>query len=119
SLPIGTPVTNSAPTGSLTFYQVNVPTNADFGTNLLTLGSGPINVWFSTNSPPTITNLDDFLLITNAATGTSILGSNSNPLLVPGSTYYLGVQNTNATPVTYTLEVDFHLLTNAPSQPVT
>ena len=42
--------------------------------------------------------------------GTYTLSSNSAPPLVPGSTYYLGVQNTNNVTVNYGIEVDFHLI---------
>jgi subtilisin-like proprotein convertase family protein len=111
----GVPVTNSVPSGGVSFYQVNVPTNADYATNLLLTGTGPLNVWFSTNSPPSITNANDFLLITNVASGTSTLSLTSSPLLVPGGTYYLGVQNTNASAVTYSVEVNFHLMTTGPT----
>src|SRR6185437_8873713 len=109
TLPADTTVSNSAPSGSVAFYQVNVPANADVATNLLLSGTGPLNVWLSTNSPPTVTNVDDFLLITNLTTGASIL-SNNIPRLAPGGTYYLGVQNTNAGAVTYSVRVDFHLV---------
>jgi subtilisin-like proprotein convertase family protein len=115
----GVPATNSIPTGGLTFYQVNVPTNADFATNsLLPSASGPLNLWFSTNAPPTITNGGDFLLITNALSGRFTLSTTGSPLLVPGTTYYLGVQNTNGSATTYGVQVDFHLVTNSTS-PVT
>jgi subtilisin-like proprotein convertase family protein len=108
----GVPTTNSVTPGAVTFYQVNVPTNVDFSTNSLLSADGPLNIWFSTNVPPTITNADDVLIITNATVGsfTSDSGSNGPPSFVPGTTYYLGVQNTNASTVTYALQVDFHFL---------
>ena len=47
----------------------------------------------------------------NATNGLSILSTTSVPTnIVPGSTYYLGVQNTNSFTVNYGIEVDFHLL---------
>ena len=104
----GVPETNSIPSGGLTFYQIDVPTNADYASNLLFAGTGPLNIWFSTNVPPTITNLNDFLLIPKAASGTSVLSAATSPQLIPGTTYYLGVQNTNASAVTYGIRVDFH-----------
>src|SRR6185503_6529058 len=66
--------------------------------------------------PPTVGGATDYLLVTNAASGslTSIVGSGAPPTFVPGTTYYLGVQNTNATPVAYGVRVDFHLLANPP-----
>ena len=56
NLPGGQPQTNSVGTGGITYYVVNVPTNADFATNILLFATTPVNVWFDTNSPPT-TNL--------------------------------------------------------------
>jgi hypothetical protein len=104
----GVPVTNSIPTNGLQFYQVNVPANADFATNLLLSGTGPLDVWFSTNVPPTITNLDDFLLIPNLPSGSATLSAGSTPQLVPGTTYYLGVHNSGASSVSYGIGVNFH-----------
>ena len=122
ALPIltnGVPVSSNAAPGAVNFYQVNVPTNVDFSTNLLLSSTAPLNVWFSTNVPPTITNATDFLLISNTTSGsfTSGSGSGAPPSFVPGATYYLGVQNTNITAATYSIEVRFHVITNTP--PVT
>src|SRR5208282_988504 len=104
--------TNSILPGAITYYQVNVPANADFATNLLLFAlNGSLNVWLGTNAPPT-TNV--FLF--SGTNGSYTLSTTSAPPLVPGSTYYLGVQNTNIFTVTYGIEVDFHLVipTNAP-----
>ena len=106
----GVPTTNSVPSNSVAYFQVNVPTNADFATNTLLFASLPLNVWFDTNSPPT-TNVFLFGGLNGAAT----LNTTSPPVLVPGGTYYLGFQNTNSTNVTFAFEVNFHLLTNAPA----
>jgi hypothetical protein len=104
----GVPQTNGIPAGATVFYQINVPTNALFATNsLLSTQGGKLNIWFSTNSPPTINNPNDFLLITNAASGSSVLGTNGSPDIVDGATYYLGVQNTNSGSVIYALSVNF------------
>jgi subtilisin-like proprotein convertase family protein len=108
----GAPQTNTLAGGGVAYYLFNVPTNADYATNrLLFASNGPVNVWFSTNLPPTITNSNDFLLITNASSGSPVLGTNTLPRIVPGSFYYLAVQNPNSVAVTYALEVDFHLVT--------
>ncbi len=110
----GAPQTNSAPPGSITYYQVNVPVNADFATNtLLFTTNGTLNIWFTTNAPPTIAGANDYLLLTNATSGSVVLGTNSLPALVPGSTYYLGIENTNSVSVGYAIEVDFHLVLSA------
>ena len=118
----GQPQTNSVGAGGIIYYVVNVPTNADFATNILLFATnGPVNVWFDTNFPPT-TNL---LLLPDGTypsgtNGSVVLSASTTPPLVPGSTYYLGVQNTNSFAVTYAIEVDFHLLTstNAPAGPI-
>ena len=108
----GVPQTTSIFAGGVVFYMVNVPTNADFATNsLLYTLNGPLNVWLTTNTPPTIANINDSLLFGAATDGVSILSTTSMPTnIVPGSAYYLGVQNTNSFAVTYGIEVDFHLL---------
>jgi hypothetical protein len=110
SLTNGVPVTNSVPPNSIAYYSVTVPTNADYATNLLLFAAGPLNVWFNQNGPPVGANPPDYLLITNATSGTNVLGTNTVPPLIPGLTYFLGVQNTNTTNVSFGLEVDFHFL---------
>jgi subtilisin-like proprotein convertase family protein len=100
----GLPQTNTIPAGGLAWYQVNVPVNADFATNILIFATGPLNVWFGTNSPTT----NVFLF--SGTNGSYTLSTTGTPPLVPGSTYYLGVQNTNSFAVTYGIEVDFHYL---------
>lgn len=98
------------PTDQIAWYQVNVPASATFATNLLLFASAPLNVWWSTNVPPSITNIDDVDLIPDSTGNTgspAILSTNTSPAIVPGGTYYLGVQNTNGFTVNYGLEVDF------------
>jgi subtilisin-like proprotein convertase family protein len=122
NLPGGQPQTNSVGAGGIIYYVVNVPTNADFATNILLFATnGPVNVWFDTNFPPT----PNLLLLPDGTypsgtNGSVVLSASTTPPLVPGSTYYLGVQNTNSFAVTYAIEVDFHLLTstNAPAGPI-
>ena len=111
----GVPVTNTIPAGAVNFYLVNVPTNADFATNILLFATNsPLNVWFSTNVPPSVAGTNDSLLIGGATNGSSILNTSTAPRLVPGSFYSLGVQNTNSVAVTYAIQVNFHLFTNPP-----
>ena len=107
SLTGGVAQTNTMIANSLAYYQVNVPTNASFATNILWFASLPVNVWFSTQSPPTITNAGDMVLIPNATNGLQVISTNTVPLLVPGSTYYLVLQNTNGFSVNFAVEVDF------------
>jgi len=112
----GVPQTNNIFTGGVIYYQVNVPANADFATNtLLFANNGPLNIWFSTNTPPTLATR----LATSVTNGLWILSTNSSPTLVPGSTYYLGVQNTNSVTVNYGIEVNFHLMTTIIPPPFT
>jgi hypothetical protein len=117
----GQPQTNSVGAGGIIYYVVNVPTNADFATNILLFATnGPVNVWFDTNFPPT-TNL---LLLPDGTypsgtNGSVVLSASTTPPLVPGSTYYLGVQNTNSFAVTCAIEVDFHLLSGSVTGAIT
>ena len=113
-LPPGLPQTNTIPANSVTWFLVNVPTNADFATNILLFASAPVNLLFNQTTPATI---GSSTLLLNQTSGISILSTNSAPTnIVSGSAYYLGVQNTNSFAVTNTIQVDFHLLlaTNAP-----
>ena len=60
---------------------------------------------------PAGTNPPDYVLITNSTGGSSILGLATTPTnIVPGGTYYLGVQNMGTASVSYGIVVDFHLL---------
>ena len=101
------------PAGDIAWYQINVPANANFATNILKFASARVNVWFSTNAPPTIINSGDVDLIPNSKGASVLLGTNGSPVnttsayIVPGGTYYLGVQNTNISTVNYGIEVDF------------
>ena len=106
----GQPVTNTLPGGGLDYYSVTVPTNADFATNLLLFGTGPLNLLFNQSAPPTGSNPGDFTLLAGVTSGSSVLSAGSTPPLVPGQTYYLGVRNPGASSVTYALQVDFHLV---------
>ena len=103
------PQTNIVAPGGINWFQVNVPINAIAATNTLLFATLPVNLWFSTNLPPTITNSYDFELLSNSLAGSQVLGFTTIPQLVPGSTYYLGVQNTNSVPVTNAVAVTFEL----------
>jgi subtilisin-like proprotein convertase family protein len=114
----GQPQTNTVGAGGIAYYVVNVPTNADFATNILLFATAPVQVWFDTNNPPTTNRL----LLPDVAypggtNGSAVLSTNTTPPLVPGSIYYLGVQNTNSFAVTFGIEVDFHLLTSTNPPP--
>ena len=118
------PQTNSLPGGAIAWYLIDVPTNADFATNALLFATLPLNLWFSTNVPPTITNSPaDVELLAGSTGGSALLGTNGSPVnvpyapayIVPGGSYYLGVQNPNIIVANYAIDVTFHLLPAAPS----
>jgi hypothetical protein len=99
------------PAGDIAWYRVTVPATANFATNLLLFATGPLNVWFDSNTPPT-TNI----LLLNGQTTGSVLLSTTNPPdnnvqpppnILDGETYYLGVQNLNNFTVNYGIKVSF------------
>jgi subtilisin-like proprotein convertase family protein len=107
--PVG--FTNLIP-GEFYWFAVPVPTNALYATNTLVYSTLPINLWFTTNLPPTITNAADRVLLWDATNGVSILSTSRSTAptnIVPGGYYLLGVQNTNATDVSGELDVSFAL----------
>ena len=120
----GVPLTNSIFAGNITYYQVTVPLAADFATNtLLFATNGPLNIWFSTNTPPVPNATNATQLGSFVFSGVWIFNTNGGPgilpPLVPGSTYYLGVQNPNNFTVNYAVQVDFHLTTTVIPPPFT
>ncbi|HTR42366.1 MAG TPA: hypothetical protein VMH87_12185 [Pseudomonadales bacterium] len=105
---------NTVPPGGITWLPINVPTNAIWATNILSSATGPLNVWFTTNSAPT-TNSGATVLMSSLASGVSILGTNTTPTnIVPGGTYYIGIANPGATTVTYNFTVNFDLVQSPP-----
>lgn len=107
-LPPGPPQTNTLSPNSVDWYVINVPSRADMATNTLLFSTAPVNLWFSTNLPPSVTNSTDVELLANAISGQRVITPSTVPALVPGGRYYLGVQNTNGYPVTNAVEVTFH-----------
>jgi hypothetical protein len=110
--PGGGPQTNVVPPESISWFVVHVPDKVDMATNTLVFASAPVNLWFSTNLPPSITNgaTEDTEFLTNVSSGVRVITTASVPVLVPQSVYFLGVQNQNTTPVTAILAVTFHYL---------
>jgi alpha-tubulin suppressor-like RCC1 family protein/subtilisin-like proprotein convertase family protein len=115
------PVTNFIPGGATQWYLVNVPTNADFATNSLLFATLPLNLWWSTNEPPTTTNVPpDTKLLAGSTGGSVVLSTNGSPVnpptafIIPGGSYYLGVQNPNVAGANYAVDVTFHLVFFAP-----
>jgi len=116
----GVPQTNSIPADSVGYYLVNVPTNADFGTNSLSLTNGPLSLWFNETNSPDGMNPGDQLLFSASNNDSTVLSTTSTPTnIVPGGSYYLGVLNTNPFAVNYDIEVNFHLVPPPPTVPVT
>jgi subtilisin-like proprotein convertase family protein len=107
----GIPVTNCVPTNSMLFFQVPVPAWASFATNLLTNASGNVNLWMNTNMEPVGANPPDFELLNQQTSGTIVLSNNGTPPLIPGTTYYLGVENLGTSPVCFTIEVFYNMIT--------
>jgi len=103
----GIAITNTIPPGEIFYLQVDVPSWASFATNELIFATDPVDVWFNQNEPPTTTNVLDTLLIPNSTGGTNTLSLVTVPPLVPGRTYYLGIENAGATTVTFAFAVEF------------
>jgi subtilisin-like proprotein convertase family protein len=99
--------TNLIGPGQVQWYQVDVPVWVSFVTNALVSASLPVNLLFNQNAPPTGTNAGDKVLAVKAASGTWIFRTNGVPPLLPGSPYYLGIQNTNAATVSVVFGVQF------------
>ena len=90
------------------YYTVPVPPAALFATNLLLSATLPVNVWFSTNFPPTVNGPGDVLLLAGVNGGSATLDTvTTTPVIVPGTTYYLVIQNTNSAPVSFDAKVNF------------
>jgi subtilisin-like proprotein convertase family protein len=105
--PTQPPQTNSVTTNTVSWLAVSVPVDAEWATNILLYATNlPVNVLFTTNFPPTTNGA--YTLMFDETNGVSILGTATVPTnIVPGSTYYLGVQDTNNVPVNYAIQVDF------------
>lgn len=103
------PATNLLAPAQIQWYAVDVPDWANFATNSLLSATAPVNLWFNSATPPTGTNAGDLLLARNSTNGTWTFQTNTAPRLVPGSRYYIGVQNTNPWTVTVAFAVDFDI----------
>jgi hypothetical protein len=102
--------TNALAPGQIQYYSVNVPAWPAFATNQLLAATAPVNLLFNQNLLPTGSNSapPDFALLAGVTNGTSTLvAAGGSPTFVPGQQYFLGVQNTNATTVSFALAVNF------------
>ena len=117
-IPPGTTATNVIPAGDWQYYPVNVPTNADYATNILVFATGPLDMWFNSANDPVGTTPPDSELLAASTGGSSTLSTFSVPTnIVPGMTYFIGLHNTNTFPVTNGFQVDFHIFQILPGSP--
>jgi hypothetical protein len=66
SLPPGPPLTNVVAPNGTNWFAIVVPTNAVYATNILWFATLPVNIWYSTNLPPsTDTNCELLVNVTN------------------------------------------------------
>jgi hypothetical protein len=106
--------------GQTQYFTVAVPGWARFATNWLISADAPVNLLFNQTGKPTGTNgPGDFTLLANSTTGLVPLSAGTTPPLLPGATYYLGIQNTNTNSVAYCLQVDFDVPALTLNVPVT
>ncbi len=103
----GQPGTNVLGPGQLQWFAVDTPPWISFATNNLLFASLPLNLWYNPAAVPTGTNSADLLLLGNASAGVAVLQTNGLPPLSPGARYFLAVQNTNSTTVSFVFQLDF------------
>ena len=103
----GVAATNTIPPGWVAPFAIDVPAWAAHATNILVYASAPVNLLFNANLPPTGTNAGDVTLFSGLTGGSLVFGTNGTPQLVPGTRYYLGVQNAGTASVTAAVQVDF------------
>jgi len=115
----GVPSTNVVAANSFTYFTVDVPAWATAATNLLLNASGNVTVWFNQDGKPSSADTRLIGPATAGATTLDVNGTGGLPVLQPGRRYYLGVQNTGGTPVTFAVEVDYDLTTLSNGVPVT
>lgn len=118
SLPRGIACTNTIPPGQVAPFAVDVPAWATRATNILVHASGPVNVFFNQDLPPTGTNAGDVMLLPAARDGVTTVVTGGMPPLVPGARYYLGLQNLGLADVTAALQVDFDITPLSDGVPV-
>jgi subtilisin-like proprotein convertase family protein len=112
------PFTNTLAAGQIQWFTVQVPGWAAFATNALVSASVPVNLWFNQTGLPTGTNAGDIRLLTNAQSGVATIQTRGSPALIPGATYYLGVQNTNSVSASFVIQIDFDLTSLALGVPL-
>jgi subtilisin-like proprotein convertase family protein len=108
-VPLATLVTatNLLGPGQIQWYEIAVPDWVSFVTNSLFSSSQPVNLFFNPATPPTGTNAGDQLLAVKSSSGQWIFSTNTPPVLVPGASYFLGIQNTNPATATLVFGIEF------------
>jgi hypothetical protein len=95
---------------SITYFAVDVPQAASYATNILSKGSSPLNLLFNQDALPTGQLPGDATLLSDVTSASDTLSVQGvPPPLIPGKRYYMGVENSGATPARFTLEVAFDL----------
>lgn len=102
----GMALTNTVAPGRMLQYRVDPPGWVTGMTNTLLTSNGLLRMWHNPAQPPTGTKQGDTLLLTGVQSGTAVIGTQGSPVLIPGSEYFLGIENTNSVPVTFAIELD-------------
>jgi len=113
--------TNIVNPGQIVYFLVNVPPWASFATNTLVFSSPaqPLNMLFNQNTFPGTNAPGDFILLNQLPNGSATLSLGGSPPLIPGSTYYIGIQNTGTVSVTIGFQVNFDVTPLTLNVPVT
>jgi subtilisin family serine protease/subtilisin-like proprotein convertase family protein len=114
----GTTATRSVAPYQMAYFYVDVPMWPKFATNTLFNATGPLNLWFNQDRPPTGTDPGDFTLLPAVTNASYTLEANGIPPLQIGRRYYLGVENPNPTNVAFSIQVDFDITTLSNGVPV-
>ncbi|HVZ15658.1 MAG TPA: proprotein convertase P-domain-containing protein, partial [Terriglobales bacterium] len=90
-------------------FAVDVPSWAHLATNTLLSASAPVNLVFNQHSAPGFPPASaDQIMLAGTTNGQFILSStNGSPLLLPATRFFLAVQNTNQTSVSFSFQEDF------------
>jgi len=72
--------------------------------------NGPLNLLFNQNYLPG-TNTSDVPLFITSTSNSVVLTTGGSPPLIPGETYYLGVQNPGTNTASFSIQVDFNIIT--------
>lgn len=107
ALAAGTPSSVALGAGETQWFTVDAPLWASFASNALLSASAPVTVWFTQSPPIPGAQTGSYALVAGATAGLAVLATNSAPPLLPGTRYYLAVQNTNAAAVTFSFLVNF------------